>query len=68
MDIYPQLLAGPARGNFTPIFGKAGIVDRPLVRMHDQPRQTVLTIFVPKESNQFQSKSHLLHESHCMRQ
>lgn len=48
MDIYPQLLAGPTRGNFTPIFGKAGVVDRPLVRMHDQPGQTVLTIFVPK--------------------
>ncbi len=65
MDIYPQRLVGPTRGDFTPIFGEASTVDRPLVRMHDQQRQTLLIIFVPKKSkhalNQNQSVFNLLY-------
>ncbi len=64
-DIYPQRLVGPTRSDFTPIFGEASIVDRPLARMHDQQRQTVLIIFVPKKSkhafNQNQSVFNLIY-------
>lgn len=75
-DVYPQRLVGPTRGDFTPIFGEASVVYRPLVRMHDQPRQTVLIIFIPKKKSQntlsikinLFSIYILLHESYCVRQ
>lgn len=68
MDIYPQLLARPTGGNFTPIFGKAGVVDGTLVRMYDQSGQTVLTVFVPKESNHTSTQNLIYYtKSHCVR-
>lgn len=48
MDIYPKCLAAPTGSDFAPVLGEAGVVDGPLVRVHDQSGQTVHAIFVAK--------------------
>lgn len=48
---YPQCLAGATRGDLAAVWREARVVDRVLVRVQHEPRQTLQTALVPEVTN-----------------